>query len=268
MARAGALQAAGRIAADFSLERIGALAKARLIHLLESRRAPKAKPTGSGKPATQGLAVPLPAGWFDEDYFERGLKSNWTEGYRWPLFEGVFRDTAAYLAEMFPGARSFLDIGCAKGFLVRTLRERGLEAWGFDHSAWAIAHADGDARPFLQHTGVAATRYDRQFDVLVAMSVLESLSEDQIRAFLPRARQWTRQAFLAIIATPADCARRGARDRDLSRITLRDRHWWRAQFAAAGWRQDPACLALERQCRTHPLPHRMGWSVHVYSPRR
>jgi ADP-heptose:LPS heptosyltransferase/2-polyprenyl-3-methyl-5-hydroxy-6-metoxy-1,4-benzoquinol methylase len=267
-ARARAAQAAERMAADFSLERVGALAKARLLHLLEHRRASKAALPGNGKPAIQSPAAPIPAAWFDAGYFEHGLKSNWREGYRWPLFEGVFRDTAAYLAEMFPGARSFLDIGCAKGFLVRTLRERGLDAWGFDHSAWAIAHADADARPFLQQADVAAAQYDRPFDVLVAMSVLESLSEDQIHAFLPRARPWARQALLAVIATPENSAHMAGRDRDLSRITLRDRQWWRRQFAAAGWRQDAACLALERQCRAHPLPRRMGWSIHVYSPQR
>ena len=266
-ARAGAAEAAQRIAAEFSIERIGALARTRLLRLLE-RRSPRRAAALSGKKLEPlRPSVPIPGDWFDSGYFERGLKSNWKHGYTWPLFEGVFRDAAGFLAEMFPAAKSFLDIGCAKGFLVRTLRERGLEAWGFDHSAWALARAEADVRPYLQLAGVGNAQYDRQFDVLVAMSVLESLDENQIRDFLPRARRWTRKALLAVIAT-ADGHSAGAlskTDRDLSRITLRDRAWWRAQFLAAGWRQDDAYHDFERKCQAHAVPGKMAWDVHVYA---
>ena len=148
-------------------------------------------------------------------------------------FRGVFTDAAACLAELFPEAQSFLDIGCAKGFLVRALRERGLDAWGFDHSRWAIDHADPAARPFLTLDGVDTAAFDRQFDVAVAMSIFESLTEAQLRGFLPRARQWTRHALFAVVALP-DPAPRG----DLSQITLRDRGWWADCLRQAGWRQD------------------------------
>ena len=70
--------------------------------------------------------LPIPGDWYDADYFEHGLKSNWDRGYTWPLFKGVFEDTARYLEEMFPEAASFLDVGCAKGFLVKALREARL----------------------------------------------------------------------------------------------------------------------------------------------
>jgi Sigma-54 interaction domain len=42
-----------------------------------------------------------------------------------------------------------LDVGCAKGFLVRALREAGRECWGIDHSQWALEQADSIASPYL-----------------------------------------------------------------------------------------------------------------------
>jgi hypothetical protein len=136
-AKARAIAGAHELRGRFSFERVGAMAKARLTELLH-----QSNPQKHGR-ICQELRperLPIPGDWFDSDYFEHGLKSNWEHGYSWPDFKGVFQDTALYLAEMFPEARSFLDVGCAKGFLVKALRQRGLEAWGFDHSPWARNH--------------------------------------------------------------------------------------------------------------------------------
>ncbi len=93
------------------------------------------------------------------------------------------------------------------------------------------------------------------------MSVLESLTEEQLRNLLPRARAWTGHAMLAVIETRAD-----PKDRDLSHITIRDRTWWHAMFREAGWQQDPMHRMFERACQAHPVAGRMGWSVHVFAP--
>src|SRR5262249_49575928 len=136
-----------------------------------------------------------------EDYFETGIKSNWDQGYSWRLFEELFRSTASFLTGVFTEASSYLDVGCGKGFLVRALRDRDKESFGFDHSGWAIGQADASVRPFLIQNGVDTVHYDRTFDVMTAFSIFESLTEDQVRAFLTRARTWTRQALLAVISS-------------------------------------------------------------------
>jgi len=94
----------------------------------------------------------------------------------------------------------YLDIGCAKGFLGRTLREQGRECWGFAHSPWAIEHVEAGMQPFIMPASVDDVSYDRQCDVLLALSIFESLTEEQAVAFLGRARHWTRQAILATIS--------------------------------------------------------------------
>jgi SAM-dependent methyltransferase len=269
-ARRAASEAARRLELEYSLERIGAAAEARLLHLVGRRSARKAAWLRRSSLERLRPSVPIPPEWFDADYFDLGRKSNWSRGYSWPLFEGVFRNAARYLADLFPEARSFLDVGCGKGFLVRALRERGLDAWGFDFSGYAVAHAEPSAKPYIQLADAGTARYERQFDVVIAMSVLESLTEAQIRDFLPRARDWTKTALLAVIAAN-DRHGDGAvktLDRDLSRVTLRDRTWWRSEFRDAGWRQDHEWLDFERRCRSHPVAKAMNWDVHVFAAGR
>jgi hypothetical protein len=258
-ARAAAAAAAGPLLARYAPRQVGEIAKTRLIELLTRTDRSRAM-TIPQPPPVEAPPQPIPGTWYDAAYFETGRKSNWQGGYTWLLFRGVFTDAAAYLAEIFPEARSFLDAGCAKGSLVRALRERGLQAWGFDHSPWAIGHADESAREFLSLANVETASFDRTFDVTVAMNLLETLTEDQLRAFLARARTWTGQALFAVIATPQSS---GA---DRSQVTLRDRDWWQARIREAGWRQDALHRQFERMAQAHAVPVRMGWSVHVFAP--
>src|SRR5437870_13556529 len=51
--------------------------------------------------------------------------------------------------------RKVLDVGCAKGFLVECLRDRGVEAYGFDISEYAISQVRRDVRPYCKVASVA-----------------------------------------------------------------------------------------------------------------
>jgi ADP-heptose:LPS heptosyltransferase/SAM-dependent methyltransferase len=262
-ARAGARLAAARLRKEYAPARIGEMARTRLAELLGRINPERAVVLPPRYLAPQ---VPIPGEWYDADYFESGAKSNWKGGYTWPLFTGVFSEAAAYLGHLFPEAQSFLDIGCAKGFLVRTLRERGLEAWGVDHSPWAIEHAEPAARRYLQLGDATTVDLDRQFDIAVALSLFESLTEEQLDTLLPRVRSWTRQALVAVIADLPDGGATDQTTDDLSQITLRPRRWWLERLQASGWRQDALHRGFERIARTHTLAKRMGWSVYVLSP--
>lgn len=265
-ARQQAAAAGAAIKAAFSLESVGRVARSRLLQLLRRTQPAKWQRLGRAQIAANAQSGgPIEPSWYDQDYFETGLKSNWEQGYSWTQFGGLFRDTAAYLTGSFPGAESFLDAGCAKGFLVRALREAGKECWGLDHSTWAIEHAEPSIQQFIFETGVDNATFDRQFDVLVAQSLLESLTEDQALSFLSRARGWTRQAMLAIIACREDNEKQTG-DFDGSHITMRPRSWWHELIIRAGWRQDHLHRVVERACQTHPLAANMGWQVFVYSP--
>ena len=124
-------------------------------------------------------------------------------------------------------------------------------------------------RPFIRHASVDDVSYERQFDVLVALSIFESLTEAQALSFLGRARAWTRQALFATIPSgPQENAEQVSQqaNRDLSHITIQSRPWWHALFLRAGWRQDALHRIVERLCQAQSLPTKMGWQVYVYAP--
>jgi 2-polyprenyl-3-methyl-5-hydroxy-6-metoxy-1,4-benzoquinol methylase len=269
-ARAKAACAALRMREDYSLERVGEMARARIEKMLGRKEAARATCVTDDKDRRELVPrVPIAGDWYDADYFEHGRKSNWERGYSWPRFSELFKQTAAYLCDNFPEAESFLDAGCAKGFLVRALRERGADAWGFDHSPWAIDHAESSVRTHLALARAESVTYERQFDLTLAFSLCESLTEEQAREFLKRARDWTRQAIVACIPSfenEEDERLFRKNDRDYSHITLRSRAWWHAEFLRAGWRQDALDRIVERACLRHELPRRMNWNIYVYAP--
>lgn len=81
---------------------------------------------------------------YGEDYFIRGADlglSNYRD-YRW-LPEQTHKMAKAMIALLeILESNTVCDIGCARGFLVRALRENGIEAFGHDLSRWAIEHCD------------------------------------------------------------------------------------------------------------------------------
>ena len=271
VARSRAATAADCICARYSPEAVGSAARAHLVHLLKRinparyRQLFRANGARSLKPP-----IPIPGEWYDAGYFEDGTKSNWLNGYTWPNFAGVFNETAAFLLEMFPDAGSYLDVGCARGFLVRALREAGKDCWGIDHSAWALEHAEPAAQPYLTRARAEEIATDRQVDFVLAFGLLPHLTEEQAEAFLRRARALARIGVVAVIRSfdTEDDERRYREandDDDLSHILMRTRAWWHEMFLKTGWHQDPLHRALERACRNHELPRKMGWQLYIYS---
>ena len=265
-AREKAKAAAPDLQSRYAPEAIGALARDRLADLIRRRsRSRSVGHTETARRKPDPPPLPIPGEWYDADYFEHGIKSNWEDGYSWACFQGLFRDTAAYLTTMFPEASSFLDAGCGKGFLVQALREKGREAWGFDASPWGVDHAVEGARRYMKRADAATVEWDRRFDLTIAWDLLSHLTEDQALQFLTRARRWTSVGLLATIETQEDNApRRGGGD--LSHITLRSARWWHERFTQAGWRRDALHAMLENACQNHPLPSKMGWKLFLYSP--
>ena len=265
-AGARAARAALRLNEVYGLRMIGETAKARLVALMARKDSRRGRALEAALVcAPPPPAVPIEGAWYNADYFEHGRTSNWSQGYSWALFRGVFEEAAAYLAEIFPQARTVLDMGCAKGFLVRALRQRQIDAWGFDHSPWALSQADPLALSYVWRDDIGTVAFERRFDLLVAMSLFESLTEAQLRAFLRRARA-AAATLLAVIATlpddPAKARSAFQDDKDLSHITMRTRAWWQALFEECGW----VAHHRQREGAAHSLPRKMGWEIYVYDP--
>ncbi len=89
----------------------------------------------------------------------------------WKEFFGRIADRVIALFE--PG--SVYDAGCAKGFMVRAFAERGVQAFGGDISAFAIADAPPDLAQRLEVKDLTEP-FDRRFDVITCVEVLEHMA--------------------------------------------------------------------------------------------
>jgi glycosyltransferase involved in cell wall biosynthesis/SAM-dependent methyltransferase len=70
--------------------------------------------------------------------------------------------------------RKVLDAGCAMGFLVEALWDRGIEAYGIDISQYAISKVRPDMAPYCEVASLKDPIRDR-FDLVTCIEVLEHL---------------------------------------------------------------------------------------------
>lgn len=257
---------AQKIKDDYSLDVIGNMARDHLLGLLNGNNTSK---NVNNISSTNNIPPsPIPADWYDQDYFDNGKKSNWSDGYKWSSFAGLFRETADLLCNTFLSAESFLDVGCAKGFLIQTLREKGKIVQGFDHSVWAVNHALPTSRPYIVCAGVDDVQYTRKFDMLLALETFSHLTESQTRSFLMRVKSWIEIGLFATIPTfesDMEICEFKKHDKDMSHILLKSQQWWHELFLSTGWKQDRLHRMLQDMCQEHKLTKNMKWSVYVYS---
>jgi SAM-dependent methyltransferase len=75
-----------------------------------------------------------------------------------------------------------LDVGCATGYLVEVLRERGIDAEGCDLSQFAIDHATPGAVGHVRVANLFAGLpwAERAFELVTALEILEHLPPDRV----------------------------------------------------------------------------------------
>jgi SAM-dependent methyltransferase len=114
---------------------------------------------------------------FGEMYFD-GPREYGYGGYRYDgRWIPVARDLVAHFG-LIPGMR-VLDIGCAKGFLVKDLMgvSPGLEAFGLDISLYALQHCETDVVGRLHHGSAASLPFPNAcFDAVLSINTIHNLN--------------------------------------------------------------------------------------------
>jgi SAM-dependent methyltransferase len=103
---------------------------------------------------------------FGEDYFLYAVGRPYRRDDHWLRFFTPIADRIASVIQ----PRRVLDAGCGPGVLVELLRERGVEAYGFDISSYAIAHVPEPVRPFCWRASVADA-LTGTYDLIVCQEV-------------------------------------------------------------------------------------------------
>lgn len=137
---------------------------------------------------------------YDEFYFDYGkaqgqgsaasVLAGFTKYERWNRFEGAnstgefWKDKAAnWVNHLALANKKVLELGCAKGFVVKDLRDAGVDAYGMDVSSYAIGECEEGMSQYLTQ-GDIRTDLDqysnKEFDVVVSFRVIECLTDAEV----------------------------------------------------------------------------------------
>ena len=137
---------------------------------------PKSRRNIAGRSTAKSPDVVARSMQFEFDYFD-GSRDYGYGGYR---YDGRWLPVAADIVAHY-GLKSgdrVLDVGCAKGFLVKDLAATcpGLEVVGLDISNYALTHAEPEARGRLVRGSCDALPFaDASFDLVIGLDVIHNL---------------------------------------------------------------------------------------------
>ena len=143
---------------------------------------------------------------------------------KWLQFFGLVADHI--VKQIRP--RKVLDAGCAKGFLVEALRDRGVEAYGIDLSEYAISEVRRDIRPYCRVASLVDPIHER-FDLIVCIEVLEHIPEEIAPRVIANLCRSTDDILFS--STPDDFA-------EPTHVNVRLRSYWNALFSEQGFDLD------------------------------
>ncbi len=123
-------------------------------------------------------------------------------GYGGYYYDGRWVPVARDIIEQYglkKGDR-VLDVGCAKGFLVKDLLAEGIEAFGLDISEYALMNCEPEVVGRLQIGSAEKLPFpDKSFDVVLAINTLHNLKKpDVISALQEMERLATKGKFLQV----------------------------------------------------------------------
>jgi SAM-dependent methyltransferase len=193
---------------------------------------------------------------FGQLYFD-GPREYGYGGYK---YDGRWIPVARDIVQHFgvpPGGR-VLDVGCAKGFLVKDLLTAGVDAYGIDISEYALMNCPAEVVGRL-HLG-SADRLpfpDKSFDAVISINTLHNLDRDRcIRAL---------QEMTRLCRNPKNCfmqvdAYRTAEEKELfeswclTAITYLTPDEWGKVFKEASYTGDFDWTILEPAAQDRTVP--------------
>jgi SAM-dependent methyltransferase len=172
---------------------------------------------------------------FGKDFFESGRQKPWVyRSYKYEELYPVFQFAAKVLRTQFNPTR-VLDVGCAKGFLVKAFRDIGIEACGVDISEYALSTAPEDVRKYLYKVDLnkAVLPFaDEYFDFVAFLGTIECLDsharilKELHRVMKPGSGLYLRTTYKT---DPEDTIRKN----------IHDRGYWLREFRRHGFKSLP-----------------------------
>ena len=159
---------------------------------------------------------------YDERYFAHGLGEPYNRNN--PVWAEFFGRVADFVVDEF-APRNVMDVGCAIGFLVEALRDRGVDARGFDISEYAISQVPEPLRPYCVLAS-ATDEIDGSYDLITCIEVLEHLPGDTAERAIDNLTRHTDRILFS--SSPDD-------DEEPTHVNVRQPDEWVRAFAKRGF---------------------------------
>lgn len=172
-------------------------------------------------------------------YFQQGSKhgaQGWDVNHsvstrRWHYVDYVLLYT--YACELH--ASRVLELGCSAGWLIKALRETGVEAWGVDVSPWIVSKADSAIKDFIHIVDLDLENIpfnDSFFDMVVGTQILEHLLN--LSHVINEVKRVLKQEGFALFVIPKPMAP-WALD-DITHVNIWDESTWINILQRAGFK--------------------------------
>ena len=180
---------------------------------------------------------------FDVDYFDGDRRHGYGGfGYH-PRF---WTDTVDLFVQHYGLAddAAVLDVGCAKGFMLKDFQLRLPKARlaGLDISAYAIEHADPDVAGIVAVGNATDLPFeDNSFDLVISINTLHNLKREEcVRAFAEVQRVTRKDAFVMVDGWTNEEERELLQRWVLTAYTMLSAEDWLDLMAEAGYTGDYA----------------------------
>lgn len=160
---------------------------------------------------------------FGNDYFNGGkfLGGYAREGY-WDY--PVHYNTYNYIKSLNP--ESVLEIGCARGYVLKRLEDSGVRVSGLEISKHCYLTRVCDGIVTWDITKTPWPFADKSIDLAYSVAVLEHIPEQYIPAIASELERVCRRGVHGIDITDED-------EFDKTHVTIRDLKWWEERFPAS-----------------------------------
>lgn len=165
---------------------------------------------------------------FNEEYYKNCCGPI---DYKDEHFAKFFGDIADKIVEdLHP--KTVLDAGCAMGYLVAALRDRGVEAWGIDISEYAISNVREDIKPYCvvgSLTEKLPSSLPEKFDLVITIEVIEHMYEEDGKRAIKNLCSLADRIVFSSSADDYD---------EYTHYNVQQREYWAYAFAEQGFFDD------------------------------
>ena len=171
---------------------------------------------------------------YDADYYERGQTSGkgWLMDYKW-MPQRSFREALGYIDFLeLDGNSRVLDVGCAKGFIVRALNELYIDTCGCDISEYALKFA---GEKCFDCSDSEFWDMVNPFTHAIAKDVFEHMTKEQLPEILANIAKVTKTLMCIMPMGDNGKYRIPEYHMEISHLIIENEFWWAKAFKENGW---------------------------------